>query len=278
MSSRPPAPLVLYHSHCIDGFGAGWAAWRQLGDRAEYRPVSHDEPPPDVGDVDGRPLAILDFSYPRDTLLELADRASELRVIDHHKTAREALEGLEFCSFDMDKSGAVLAWEHFHPDEPVPELLLYVQDKDLWQWRLSGTAEIIAAIRSYPMDFARWSRWVDDWKTHREELLEEGAAILRYEREIVNTLVEGASEQTLAGYRILAVNAPLLQSEVANVLAEGRPFGVAWHEAKGRRYFSLRSREGGIDVADLARRFGGGGHARAAGFSRKRSEPDPLDR
>ncbi|MFQ5698161.1 MAG: DHH family phosphoesterase [Myxococcota bacterium] len=274
LASTASAPLVLYHGDCIDGFGAAWAAWRRLRDRAEYREVHHDEAPPDV---DGRAVMILDFAYPRGTLLAMAEQASELVVIDHHKTARDALVGLEFCRFDLERSGAVLAWEHFHPGEPVPELLLHVQDKDLWQWQLAGTAEIIAALRSYPMDFARWSQWVDDWETGGAKLRAEGVAILRYEREVIRALVRGATERTLGGYRILAANAPLLQSEVANVLAEGRPFGVAWYEAQDRRFFSLRSREEGIDVAELARQFGGGGHPRAAGFSRARGEPDPLD-
>ncbi|MCH6586761.1 MAG: amidohydrolase family protein [Proteobacteria bacterium] len=28
----------------------------------------------------------------------------------------------------------MLAWNHFHPDEPAPDLLRYVQDQDLWKW------------------------------------------------------------------------------------------------------------------------------------------------
>jgi len=256
--------LVLYHDDCIDGFGAAWAAWRRWGDQARYLPVVHGDPPPDVT---GRHVHILDFSYARDTLLKMADQAETLEVVDHHKTARENLEGLEFCHFDMTKSGAVLAWERFHPGEAVPPLLLHVQDKDLWQWRLPGSREITCALRGHPFAFERWSRWADDWSRWQRVLLDEGAAILRYQDEVVRLAVAGADELTVLGHRVLCANSPILQSEIAGKLAEGRPFGVAWYEAGGKRYYSLRSRDGGIDVSEIARSLGGGGHAKASGFS-----------
>ena len=269
MSDAPH--IVLYHADCIDGFGAAWAAWRRLGDGAEYVPVIHGNPPPDVT---GKQVTIVDFSYSRELLLEMADKAAALRVVDHHKTAQENLAGLDFCTFDMNKSGAVLSWEHFHPDTPVPQLLLHVQDKDLWNWALPGSAEITCALRAYPFGFARWSEWVDGWDTWEKALHVEGAAILRYQSEVVKGVVANAGEITLAGHKVMCANTPILQSEVAGTLAEGRPFGVAWYQANGRRYYSLRSRDGGLDVAEIASHFGGGGHAKAAGFSTLATDPE----
>ncbi len=264
---------ILYHADCIDGFGAAWAAWCRLGDAAEYVPVVHGNPPPEVT---GRHVTIVDFSYPRELLLELADKAASLQVVDHHKTAQESLAGLDFCTFDMDKSGAVLSWQHFHPNTPTPPLLLHVQDKDLWRWEVPGSAEITCALRAYPLEFTRWSLWADDWDTWERALSVEGGAILRYQEEVVKGIVANATEVTLAGHKVMCANTPILQSEVAGALSEGRPFGLAWYQANGRRYYSLRSRDGGIDVADMAGRFGGGGHARASGFSVHVTDP-PLE-
>ncbi|MDH5527248.1 MAG: DHHA1 domain-containing protein [Nitrospirota bacterium] len=257
-------PLILYHDDCIDGFGAAWAAWRRFGDAAEYRPVTHGNPPPDVT---GKAVTILDFSYRRDVLLDMAERAASLRVVDHHKTAQENLAGLDFCTFDMTRSGAVLAWRHFHPDTDLPELLAYVQDKDLWTWKLPDSREITCALRGYPFEFSRWSEWADHWPTAKPALATEGDAILRYQQGVVDVVVSTATEIVLDGHKVLCANTPTLQSEVAGQLAERRPFGVAWYEADGRRYYSLRSRDGGIDVSEVAQRFGGGGHPRASGFS-----------
>ena len=36
-------PLVIYHAHCTDGFGAAFAAWMKLGDDAEYVPMQYGQ-------------------------------------------------------------------------------------------------------------------------------------------------------------------------------------------------------------------------------------------
>jgi nanoRNase/pAp phosphatase (c-di-AMP/oligoRNAs hydrolase) len=72
----------------------------------------------------------------------------------------------------------------------------------------------------------------------------------------------------LDGHKVLAVNATCLMSEIGERLAQGRPFGATYFVREdGKRVWSLRSCEGGIDVSDVARRRGGGGHRAAAGFT-----------
>ena len=41
--------------------------------------------------------------------------ASDLIVIDHHKSAMVELHDISNTKFDMTKSGAILSWEFFHP-------------------------------------------------------------------------------------------------------------------------------------------------------------------
>lgn len=78
-------------------------------------------------------------------------------------------------------------------------------------------------------------------------------------------LVARATEVQFGPHKVLAVNATSDMSEVAGALAENRPFGIAWFElADGRIKLSLRSRKGGVNVAEVAQRLGGGGHAEAA--------------
>jgi len=49
----------------------------------------------------------------------------------------------------MQHSGAVLAWQYFMPNEPVPDLLRYVEDQDLWNWKLPHSDAVNAAIATY---------------------------------------------------------------------------------------------------------------------------------
>ena len=249
--------VVLYHAECMDGFGAAWALWKRFPE-ARYVPVKHGFPEPEG--LDQQHVVMVDFSYHRDAILALADRTASLQILDHHITAQSALADLPFVYFDMDRSGAVLAWEWVHK-QPVPWLLQYIQDKDLWHWQLPHSREISAALASYPFDFAIWEQFQFD------TLKIEGTGILRYENNLVDKLVQDAIMVSIAGYTVPAVHSPVLTSQIGERLAADHEFGVIWHQKEGRRYFSLRSKSGGISVSDIAAQYGGGGHTHAAGFS-----------
>lgn len=252
-----PPTVVLYHAECVDGFGAAWAIWKQFPS-AKFIPVKHGTPPPT--ELAGQRIVIVDFSYARPVLEAMAKDAESLLVLDHHITAEQALAGLPFAYFDQKKSGAVLAWEWAHT-KPVPWLLQYIQDKDLWQWALPASREMSAALASYPFDFHVWDRFM------QHELEQEGRAILRYENELVGKLTAQAVMVEFQGQTVPAVQSAILTSQVGEQLSPYHPFCIIWHDRDGRRYYSLRSREDGTDVGSIAASFGGGGHTHAAGFS-----------
>ncbi len=259
---------VLYHADCADGFGAAFAAWQILRNSGVYLPVQHGDPPPSIP-PESR-VAIVDFSYPRQTILALKEQVEDLIVLDHHVTALDELNGLPFAVFDMDKSGARMAWEFWHPNSPLPDLLAYIEDKDLWLWNLPQSKEVTIALHSYPMDFEVWA------KLEVEHLKLEGVALLRLQEQMIEAAVSRARLGELFGYEVPIVNATEFRSEIANRLCTihpDLPFAAAFHyDQKGDCNWSLRS-VGDFDVAALARRLGGGGHKNAAGFT---GEPPGL--
>jgi len=276
-------PLVIYHGNCPDGFTAAWVARKALGPDCEFVPAIYGQEPPDVA---GRRVYILDFSYKRPVMRRILSAAHSVVVLDHHKTAEAELAGLcdEFClrpdlianqpgselpliHFDMEKSGCRLAWERFFPGAEPPWLVRYAEDRDLWRWALAESREINAALGSYPRTFEQWDHFgACDFADARPWLVSEGAAVLRYQTQLVDSICRGAREAEVGGHVVMAANTSVLFSEVAEKLAEGRPFGAAWFLRRdGKRQWSLRSR-GGVDVAEVARAYGGGGHRNAAGF------------
>jgi oligoribonuclease NrnB/cAMP/cGMP phosphodiesterase (DHH superfamily) len=238
---------------------------------AEFVAVNYGQATPDVR---GREVYILDFFYPRGVMEELDRQATRLVCLDHHKTAEEELRGFvgerALVRFDMGKSGGRLAWEFFFPDQPQsPWLVDYTEDRDLWRWRLARSREINAAVRSYPLDFISWYTLAERAPS---TLAVEGEAILRYQQQEVDSHCAQAVEVGIGGYQVLAVNATTLQSEICERLAQGRPFGVSFFiRQDGQKIWSLRSRAGGIDVSEVARKLGGGGHKQAAGFQERNS-------
>lgn len=274
--------LILYHANCADGFCAAWIAHRKWGEDADYLPVQYGQEPPDVT---GRAVYILDFSYKRPVMRQILSQAQKVVVLDHHKTAEAELVDIidEFVQrpdlianpsgselpvvhFDMSKSGGRLAWGFFFPGKPTPWLVDYTEDRDLWSWKLPNSREISAALAARPKTFGEWYA-LDQFPSCPGELIREGVAILRYQQQQIDAICANASETEIDGHQILAVNTSVLFSEVAGKLAEGRPFGAAWFvRGDGKKQWSLRSQESGVDVSEIARRHGGGGHHNAAGF------------
>jgi oligoribonuclease NrnB/cAMP/cGMP phosphodiesterase (DHH superfamily) len=286
-------PLCIYHGACDDGFGAAWAVRKGLHGNVDFFPgVYQKEPPPH----EGRNVIFVDFSYKRAVLNAMARKARSILILDHHKTAAEDLadlqapfgtgydrhldnvyqdtcEGLDgkmYALFDMERSGAAMAWDYF-VGGTRPDFIEYLQDRDLWRKALPNGDEFTIALRSYPQDFNVWDDLV---RAGAESLIAEGESIQRYYRLRVEELKRSAYPAMLGGGHCWISNAPYFAaSEVAGELCDrpGAMFGACYFEVeRGRFKYSLRSR-GHLDVSDIARRFGGGGHQNAAGFSTNRT-------
>jgi len=275
---------VLYHANCNDGLGAAWVAWTVLGNDAEYIPVQYGSSPPEVDDDSD--VYIVDFSYPRDVLLELAGRVDKLVVLDHHKTVAEQLKGIESevgnieVVFDMAKCGAVIAWEYFHPaGKPGPRLLDFIQDRDLYTNKLWAT-ELIA--KGLPLYIKGDFRKLDNLAYHCDSSEVEFRKVLAM-GEAISTFLANESEKVLSGLtgglnffghqNVPVLNlAPFMASDTLHAVLEADvdrlyPFAVSYFDipSEGKRIYQLRSTDDREDVGAIAKSYGGGGHRNAAG-------------
>lgn len=256
---------VIYHQDCADGFGAAYAAWLKLGNTADYIPARYGDPPPELQPYSQ--VYILDFSYPRDTIVDMS-KTNSVTLLDHHKTAQQDLQGMAGCLIDTTKSGAVLAWEHFHLHQPTPTLLEYVQDRDLWKFQLPDSRAINAYIHSNGYDFGAWTEMRSLLKFQPHRAVEMGEAIMRVQAYQLGALTNNARFRDIGGYQVPTVCAPILQSEIGERLLQlhpDTPFAGIYYERDDGRKWSLRSRPD-FDVSEIARSLGGGGHPQASGF------------
>ena len=258
--------LCIYHGNCADGFGAATVIRLALGaDNVDFHAGFFQNPPPDVT---GRDVILVDFSYKRDVLIGMAQKAKSILILDHHKSAAADLIDLPAnveAHFDMTRSGAVMAWDHFHPGKERPQLLLHIQDRDLWTFKLEGTREIQACVSSHPYAFDIWEQLLN---ADLQKLREEGKAIDRKNLKDINEFIAAAAyTDTIAGHDVPVLNAPYFwSSDAGHIMGKGKPFAACyWNTADGRA-FSLRSDKDGLDVSEIAAKFGGGGHKHASGF------------
>lgn len=275
MISRPdPQPgrkVCIYHKSCADGMGAMMAVYKKWKSAVTYIPAQYGEPRPADDLLQDAEVYIVDFSYKRPVMLEIAKLAKQVTVLDHHKTAQEELvfmpSNVTVC-FDMTRSGAMMAWEYFHPMKPVPDLVRHIQDRDLWKFELPYTKEIMATVFSYPYEIREWKYLLAE---RLDDLKQEGEAILRAHEVTIKKLTDQPEFifVTIDGHRVPAVNAPgMLSSDIGNTLAPDYPFVCTYFDVPDGRVYSLRSSQSGpdVDVAEIAKKFGGGGHRNAAGF------------
>ena len=274
-ASQSSKKLCIYHGNCLDGFAAAWAVRHSLADSVEFYKGIHQQPPPVV---DGRDVVLVDFSYKRSVLEKMLETASSIIILDHHVSAEQELSDLLNSGqidglFDMNKSGAMLAWEWFNPDQKAPVLIRHIQDRDLWSFKLDGTREICSALSSYPSDFQVWDKLMTRNEQQLTDLRREGEAIERkLQKDIEQLITSGVRRMTIAGYDVPVLNAPAAYvSDAGHIMSVGEPFAACyWDHANGRS-FSLRSNGQGdansIDVAEVAKIYGGGGHKNAAGFT-----------
>jgi hypothetical protein len=243
---------------------------------AEFLPAMYGEAPPDVT---GRNVVILDFSYKRPVLEKMIAQANRLCILDHHKTAEAELAGLDGIKpgveilFDMNRSGAGMTWDWFFPHEPRPKLIDHIEDRDLgggiaFPSRLPETRAVNAVLFSLPYDFGVWDDYADRVNDDMEGIQLEAAALDRKHKADIAAVVRATRrEMVIGGYRVPVANAPhMMASDACHLMNEGQPFAATYFDTRDGRAFSLRSREDGVDVSQVAKSYGGGGHARAAGF------------
>lgn len=301
-------PLCIYHGNCADGFTAAWAVWKRFGDEFDYFPGVYQQPPPDVS---GRDVVLVDFSYKHDVLLAMSQTARSILVLDHHKSAAEDLarggqffaktggdwEGhllnvqqdryensdingvIIYSLFDMERSGAGLTWDFFHPGKERPRLVCYVEDRDLWRFRLDGSREANAYVFAHAYKFDAWEKLHWEFSNEIDAVKRAGAAIEKKHHKDVAELVAALKvEMNIGGHLVPVANLPYtLTSDAGNLMCQQlMDYGLGgvdlprfaacyWDTPKGR-VFSLRS-VGDFDVSAIAAQYGGGGHKNAAGFT-----------
>jgi oligoribonuclease NrnB/cAMP/cGMP phosphodiesterase (DHH superfamily) len=183
----------------------------------------------------------------------------------------EGVHDSVYCLFDMERSGAGIAWDFFHPDKDRPPLIAFVEDRDLWKFALPRSREFNANVFSYPYEFAVWDgihKRTSGSPVAASAFRDEGAAIERKHHKDVAELVAAFKRRmTIGGQEVWAANLPYtLTSDAGHLMAQGEPFAACYWDTPEGRVFSLRSTDDGADVSEIAKAYGGGGHRNAAGF------------
>lgn len=265
---------VITHHPCADGFTARAIAEKYAQENGlSYRYVDGKYNDRFFNPLDylGEDVVALDFSFDASTLKRLLKCANSVTIVDHHEKAEQALYGIEASNFrfiyDVSKAGCRLAWEYYFPDRELPELVKYVEDRDLWQWKYECTKPVSLALNSYDFDLETWMRFLED-DSLVNNLIYDGRILQRFtDLKVAAYAKYYARTLVLGEYEVPIVNCPaFLVSEVLNLLATNYPFAVGYEFTSANLSLHFRSCEDGENVNKVAQKLGGGGHKHAAGL------------
>lgn len=274
---------VVFHNDA-DGWGAAYAAWRRFGDAAAYYPHDIGDEWPVMGFH--KELWIMELPPEHWMGAQAVVDADAVHVVDHHASAQAALDAWPRSPgrrvyFDVTQAACMLAWKTLHPMTKAPELLRYIEDRDLWKWEMPdskvmnmGFSHVLEGMARQPVneilerihalvDAWSWDVAIADWRNQYQALVD-------HIEQVARRTAAKAVAVRIGGADAMAVNCPLYQSEVGHEILEEWPMvdvaACYWTRPDGRVQWSLRSRPESVDVGELCKTLGGGGHPCAAGF------------
>lgn len=270
---------VIYHHPCSDGFASALAVKVYMDKyhperEIHYLPMNHGQPPPDVR---GRSVLICDFSFKTDVMNMMISQATSLLILDHHETAQEALASIpdDYKVFDMSHSGAYLTWKYFFPDERLPLLIEYIEDRDIWTKKMPDGDDFVAWFYNEPFDFAIYEKYLDD-DLLKEMIRTKGKHFSELNRIYIDMsvkhshpkFIEIAGEYYFVGFANCTL--PALKSDVGNLILSHLPlidFSAVYsmNDKTNSTGFSLRSDQYHTSASMIAKKLGGGGHRNASG-------------
>jgi oligoribonuclease NrnB/cAMP/cGMP phosphodiesterase (DHH superfamily) len=276
---------VIYHGNCCDGFASAYSIWKYFKLNNEnhlkniiFYPAKYNTCPPNVHNKN---VVICDFSYNEKLLLNMIEQADSLVILDHHKSAENELKNIPSFTekinkiFRMDQSGAVITWNYFFPNTPVPKFIKYIEDRDIWKKEMKYSDEFNMGFHTIPMKFEEYDKYIDEKNINI--LIEKGKILLEYNNSLIKQICKHAIVKSSLidkkVYKIAYVQSNILKSDIGNYLVKkvfpGCDFSVVYNYDDLYKYtkFSLRSTNDKTDVSIIAKLFNGGGHRNASGIT-----------
>jgi oligoribonuclease NrnB/cAMP/cGMP phosphodiesterase (DHH superfamily) len=274
--------IVVFHYPCYDGLVASWVVYhyhKKHGMEIELYPIQHGEEF-DYEKVRNKKVLFCDFSPKRDVLENIETKVKKIQILDHHKTAEEALRGKDYAKFDMNQSGAGLTWRYFYPDEKIPDFVRYIEDRDIWTWKYEETKPFTLGFYDLCEDYYEDDNFIELYNKcynameNTKPFIDHGYKLMnrineRIKETIDTEVIKGTYNNM--NCRIIMCSREIV-SDVGSKVSETFDFAVLWNNDmtdSGEYKISLRSNAKNnrcADVAMIAQHFGGGGHMHAASF------------
>ena len=267
---------ICFHHNDPDGHASGAIVKYALGDKVTLIESDYDGTPIPWDLVEEvEQVIVTDFSFSVEQMKRLAD-GRELVWIDHHKSAMEEFEGIadDWPGIrELSEAACVLTWQYFFPEKPVPRAIVLIGDRDIWRWAEKDTGAFGSSLYNQDHQAGNaefWKPLLEDDAPTLEKMIAEGAWLREIRLREIDGMMESRSyEVEFEGYQTLVVNTRGT-GDIGNY-GRDREYEIVYTYSDKMQNDGLNTvvtlYSNKIDVSVIAKRYGGGGHAGAAGFS-----------
>lgn len=258
--------MLIFHHNDLDGRCA--AAIMGRADRDEFIEVDYKDEIP-IEKCRGREVAVLDFSFHPQTMARVIKVATCVVWCDHHATAKDYpyqhLPGVRDFE-EKGRSGCECTWNYVHPSTPYPRAVQLIGDYD--SWRLEHQPQCFELTEGLKLHdtHPKSNLWRELFRGERTAAIRrQGKAAIAYRDSYCADMARRYGYETqLGGHNAFAMNVYRFGSKAFGAKFNKYPICIAYI-CDGRNYtVSLYSET--VDVSEIAKFFGGGGHKGAAGF------------
>ena len=262
----------FYHRSDLDGHCSGAIVKRKYPD-CEMIGVDYNDHVCSI--KNNEKVFVVDFSFSKDEMLYL-HRAGQLTWIDHHKSAIEKmkdyddeLEGLR----EIGKAGCELTWQWLFPErEDMPLAVFLLGRYDVWDHKDEHTLPFQYGVRQFDNTLPDNKIWEDLLGYQPfiiDEIIRNGKLILAYEKSQNAKYAASMSyEAEFESYRAIIMNKAFANSQAFDSVydPEKHDIMILYGVKPGEFKYSIYCTKPDIDVSEIAKKYGGGGHKGAAGF------------
>lgn len=287
----------FYHNDA-DGKCAGFwvslnASIVESGPLYEFIEMSYERPFPIDNIAPNEQIYIVDYSISPDEMRELLKITKDVTWIDHHKTAIEKYQGFEhdirgirydgiagcmltYCYLRhmTDRGIGEIKPFDISMTENAPMFTKLIADWDVWKFEYGNdTRNFITAFNSYNFNpqSREWDRFFKSDPVFDPDavfdMIDEGKIMLKYRDGWAKEYLKRFGfEVNFEGLNCFAVNLGNCNSEYFKSLPKDKYDAFMPFAYNGEKW-TVSMYSTSHDVSDICKKYGGGGHAKAAGFT-----------
>lgn len=292
---------IVYHDRCVDGTCSLCILHKYLDENGSSDTVLIPGNYDNLDNIFNHELAdrdvfFVDFSLKPQEMELLSKRVKQIKVIDHHDStvsnyqnflsSASAKDGFQRGLFkpnvelvlDKERSGALMTWDYFYKT-PAPKAVQYVSDGDLFDFHLPETRSFYSRVAMNQLTEQSMADLIWASPQKLQQFVDEGNLLQKQYLEMCRKDASTASDLTI---RVdnqewrgdFVVSSREMRNDVAHILyMKNHQFVAVLTGFDGDNYsISFRSKnhrlhKDTVDVEQLAKKFGGGGHASSSGIS-----------